>query len=342
MKYISVFLSLALMLICGGCENQVSKEYPHKNIFLYIFSSQGGSTDIWARYLSKVMEDEMDVKFICNNLPGANGGLAAMKVWNAPHDGYTVLGASETSLFFGVNDVAPMVDKWDFYIAVSSSGVIAVLDKSPYNSIQDLVNAAKKSPGLVKISNSGMGKLWHIKAVQFEQGADVKFQHIPYNGSAPAISALLSKEVDAVSCSAEEIHEYVRSGLLRPLVITETEGKEITGHGFVKSAADIYPKVAKGFENLHQWIGFLLPHDVPDSVKIVFGNAFKNAISNPVIQEQIKIQKVKKLGLTGKEAKRLVTKMQSEASWISNDLGIAKRDPRKLGIPKNVEMSDAD
>ena len=196
------------MATAGGKQEA---KYPSKPINVFIFSSQGGGTDQWVRHLANLMEKDLGVSIVCNNLPGANGGTAAMKVFNSPHDGYTVLGASETSVFFGVNDVAPQASKWEFFIGGGSPGVIGVHKDSPYKTIQDLVQAAKNKPNTVKIGNSGRGKLWHIKALQLAKGAGVQFQHVPYNGSAPAITALLSKEVDAVSCSAGENMESIAS-----------------------------------------------------------------------------------------------------------------------------------
>jgi tripartite-type tricarboxylate transporter receptor subunit TctC len=330
---IAVVVLVALILM-PACKQRPKGRYPEKNIFVYIFSSQGGGSDRWARHLSALMEKELGVHIVCNNLPGANGGTGAMKVWNAPHDGYTILGASETSMFFGVNDVAPTAEQWEFFIAAGSPGVLAVHSDSPYETVQDLVQAAKNNPNRIKVSNSGQGKLWHIKVMQFEKGSGVEFQHVPYNGSAPAITALLSKEVDAVSCSAEEIVEYVKGDMIRPLIIIDTAGVEFENFGFVKPAAEIYPDTKYGYENLFQWLGFLIPHDVPDEVLEVFGRAFDKAVNHARTDELIKVQKARKIGLRGKEAKEMALRMQSVASWMSKELGIAKKDPVELGISR--------
>jgi tripartite-type tricarboxylate transporter receptor subunit TctC len=328
-----VFACTALLLACNQ-DSAKQKPYPHKNIFVYIFSSQGGGTDRFARHMAALMEEDLGVNIVCNNLPGANGGTGAMKVWRAPHDGYTVLGASETAMFFAVNDVAPPADQWEYFIGSGSPGVLAVISDSPYKTIQDLVAAAKADPGKIKVSNSGRGKLWHIKAVQFEKAAGVTFQHVPYNGSAPAIVALLSKEVDVVSCSAGEVGEYVRGGKIRPLVVTETEGMEFKNFGAVPPATEFYPETADDYGSLFQWLGFMMPHDTPPDALEAFGRAFKKALDNPRTDELFTVQKMRKIGLTGVEAKQMALRMQSVASWSSQELGIAKMDPAELGIPK--------
>jgi tripartite-type tricarboxylate transporter receptor subunit TctC len=333
-------LILAALLLTAAvvtAEGQKETKYPSKPITVYIFSSQGGGTDVWVRHLAGLMEKDLGVSIVCNNLPGANGGTAGMKVFNAPHDGYTVLGASETSVFFGVNDVSPTAKNWEFFIGGGSPGVIAVHKDSPIKTVQDLVQAAKDKPNTVKISDSGRGKLWHIKALQLGQGAGVRFQHVPYNGSAPAITALLSKEADAVSCSAGEIAEYVRGGMARPIVMTEAVDMDFEGFGKVPAATSLYPNTAFGYKNLFQWLGLMFPADTDPAILAAFDRAFKKAMTDPSTDTFAAAQKARKIGASGKEAKELAVNMESIASWMSAELGLAKKDPASLGIAKPKE-----
>lgn len=325
---------LALLALSCAPDSSAPKPYPSKTLFVYIFSSQGGGTDQWARLMAPIIGRQLGVNMVCNNLPGANGGTGAMKVWNAPHDGYSILGASETSMFFGVNDVAPLADRWEYFLGGGSPGIVAVRSDSPYASIQDFVEAARRQPKSVKIANSGQGKLWHIKAAQLQKAADAEFQHVPYNGSGPAITALLSKEVDAVSCSAGEAGEYIRGGMLRPLVATEAEGVAFEGFGAAPAAGELYPSAAEDFDSLFQWLGFMLPADTPAEALEAFGRAFDMAMDDPKTEELIRMQNMRKIGLRGPAAKELALKMQSAASWASFELGLAKKTPEELGMPK--------
>jgi tripartite-type tricarboxylate transporter receptor subunit TctC len=322
------------LLFATGAQEQKEK-YPVKDINVYIFSSQGGGTDAWCRFLGPLMEEDLGVKVINSNLPGANGGTAAQKVWTSPHDGYTVLGASETSMFFGSNGVAPTSENWHFFIAAGSGGIIVVPAKSPYKTIQEFVAAAKANPKSIKIANSGQGKGWHTKAVTLEQAAEVEFKHVPYNGSGPAITAMLSGEADAVSCSTGEISEYIRAGLVRPLVITEAVGERFEGwDGMVPAASDLYPKGAFAFSNMFQWLGFMLPKDTPDYVVKRFETAFQKAMANPKTAEFAKSQSAKLFGLSGAKAAELAKNMEAVTWWMAYDLGIAKISPEKAGIAR--------
>ena len=332
MVLVLALVSVAMVFAAGAAE---TKGYPNKDINVYIFSSQGGGTDAWCRFLSPLMEEDLGVKIINTNMPGANGGTAAQKVWTSPHDGYTVLGASETSMFFGSNGVAPTSDNWHFFIAAGSGGIVAVPAASPYQTVQDLVAAAKANPKSVTIANSGQRKGWHTKAVTLEKAAGVEFKHVPYNGSGPAITAMLSGETMAVSCSTGEISEYIRAGIVRPLVITEAQGETFEGwKGEVPAAAKLYPVGEFEFSNMFQWLGFMLPKDTPQDVVDRFGAAFKKAMANPKTAEFAKTQSARLFGLTGAEANALAKNMEAVSWWMAYDLGIAKMNPATAGIPR--------
>ncbi len=334
-KKVTMLIAVSLpILLLWGCGRRTDRPYPKRDISVYIFSEQGGATDTWIRQLSTLMSKELGVNLICASLPGAKGGTGAMKVWNSPHDGYTVLGASETSVFFGINDVAPMVDKWRFFIAGGSPGAIAVHQDSLYTSIEELAEDIRKRPGEIKMSNSGRGKLWHIKAVQLEKAMGSSFKHIPYNGSGPAITALLSREVDVVSCSCAEISEYVKAGLIRPLIVTDAVAKEFAGFGIVRSVVDVYPAMKAETEFLYQWLGFMLPYDVAPERLAVFEDAFQKVLATPQFEQFLEVQMARKIALCGGEADEFVMRMQGIASWTAYELGVARKSPDELGIPR--------
>ncbi|MBD3375094.1 hypothetical protein GF406_08675 [candidate division KSB1 bacterium] len=330
-KATGLFVFLILFTSCNILKKDT---FPNRDIKVVIFSSKGGSTDRWSRHLSSIMEKELGVKMICENVPGSLGGKGAMKVWNSPHDGYSVLGSSESSVFFGVNGVAPMARDWEFYIAGGSPGVLAVLKESEFVDIHKLIDTAHQSPGTVSVGNSGLGKLWHIKAKQFAVAAGVEFRHVPFNGSGPAIDALFDKKIDAISCSADEIYDYVRNGKINVLLVNELDGFEFDGLGYVESATELFPTIKQTYTHLFQWIGFMLPADVPNNVKEKFDKAFMSALNSPESKELMIKQKIQWMGVTGKEAKDIILKMESNASWIAKELGVAREDPAVLGIQK--------
>ena len=326
-RVISGFIFM-LSIMFSSCDVGKKNSYPEQDIDVVIFSSKGGSTDRWARHLSSIMEEEMGVEFMCENVPGDLGGIGAMKVWNRAHDGYTVLGGSESSIFFGINNVAPTAENWEFYIAGGSPGVLAVLKDSKFADISTLIKLAHQSPGKIIIGNSGIGKLWHIKAEQFAMAAGVRFTYAPFDGSGPAIQALLNRQVDVVSCSADEIYDLVRNGLVSVLIVNEMDGFEFDGYGYVESVTELFPSQKQQFGHLFQWVGFMLPADVPSHVKEKFDYAFMAALNHPKTTELMVQQKFQWMGVTGKEAKDIALKMEKSALTISKDIGVTKDDSK--------------
>lgn len=337
MKKLIVVL-LAVFMVCGvafaQAAGEAAQDWPTRDINCYIHSNQGGGTDAWVRFLAPMLEEELGAKIVCSNLAGAKGGQAATKVYTSAHDGYSLLGTSETSMFYGSNDVGPTADKWHFFIAAGSAGIIVTKADSPYKTIQDLVAAAKANPGQIKIGNSGVGKGWHCKAILFEQGAGVEFKHVPYSGSGPALTALLSGEVDAVSCSTGEVAEYVRGGMVTPLVITENRSEKMEGFGEVPSAVALYPDTAFGLSNLFQFLGFALPDDTPAYILDKFGKAFDKIMKDPRTVKFAEDQIATIYALQGKAADELTENMQKVCWWLAQDLGLAVVSPEKAGIPR--------
>ena len=322
-----------LFIVLSSCDVFKKDSYPDQDIDVVIFSSKGGSSDRWARHLASIMEQEMGVRFLCENVPGQLGGAGAIKVWNRPHDGYTVLGGSESSIFFKLNNVAPAAKNWEFYIAGGSPGVLAVLTDSRFTDINQLIQLAHQSPGSITVGNSGLGKLWHIKAEQFAIAAGVRFTYVPFDGSGPAIQALLNEQIDVISCSADEVYELVRTGQVRVLIVNEVDGFEFDGYGYVESVTELFPSQKQQFGHLFQWVGFMLPADVPSHVKEKFDKAFMAALNHPKTTELMVQQKFQWMGVTGKEAKDIALKMETSALTISNDIGVTKNDSKSHGNP---------
>jgi tripartite-type tricarboxylate transporter receptor subunit TctC len=335
MKRFALFATLALvaipMMLPAGARSQA---FPGKTLANIVFSSAGGGTDVMNRQLAAVMEKSLGQKMIVSNMPGGLGGTAAEHVWAQPHDGYTLLGVSETSATFLVNNATKHGAKdWVFYIGAGSPGIIAVRADSPIKTFDDLIAAAKKAPKSLKVANSGKGKLWHIKAVIVEKNAGVQFLHLPYNGSNPAIIATLSGEADVLSASLQEVSEHVRAGSLRVVVLTEEERVKMKGYESIPALAEKYPDVKRYFP-LQQWLGFGVPQDTPAAVVKTLGAHFEKAMQDPDLQKWMAENYMEPIGLWGEKAGAFAAGLEANLSWISHEMGITKTDPGSLGIPK--------
>lgn len=336
-KGVSVVLAVVLIVCLAGLATAQDK-FPSKAINNVVFSSAGGGTDVISRFLALQMEKTLGQKMIVSNMPGGLGGTAAEYVWQQSHDGYTLLGVSETATTFLVNGATKHgISDWVFYIAAGSPGIIAVKTGSPYQNLDALLKAAKDRPKTVKIGNSGTGKLWHIKVSILERNADVQFMHVPYNGSNPAILSVLSGETNAVSAAFGEVSEQVRAGKMKIIAVTEADRIKATGVDTVPSLTEVFPAAAK-YLPLQQWLGFAVPKDVPAAVQRALGTAFEKAVQSPEANLFFKQQYMERIGLWGEKANAFAQTMESGISWISKELGVAKNDPAALNMAKPAWM----
>ena len=308
-------------------------EYPCKTMRVVVASSAGGGTDSYARAFGALAEKDLGAKIIVTNMPGAAGTKGGNSVWQGPHDGCTVLGMSETTMTYGVNGALTTTKDWHYHIFGGSPGVIAVKGDSPFKTFDDLMAAAKAKPEGVKIANSGIGKLWHLKVVMIEKEGGVTFKHVGFNGSKPAMTSLLTGEVDAVSASTGEIAPYVESGKMRPLVITETEGFAFKGGSEIPPVTKSIPAVAKHLP-MGQFLAYLFPRDVPQAALDAFRPVFDKVMASAEFKKFIDSQGAKIYGVYGAKADAMVKGMEQRFSWFAQDMGTAKVNPESLGIAR--------
>ena len=328
-----LLIATVVLLFVDWKQTNRSEFYPDHPINVIVHSSPGGGADLWARKISALMEQKLGKKMIVSNLAGGKGGVAANMVWNSPHDGYTILGGSETSLLYYVNNVFDKTAKdWDFLISGGSPGVIASLAGSGIDTFEDLIARDPEGKPLA-ISNSGKGKLWHLKAVLIEEFSRIPVIHTSYNGSNPAVVALLSGEVDAISCSAGEISAYVESGDVIPLVMTESYSFDLPGFGEVPAVTDFYPEMEE-FLPMAQLLFLLIPGDLPENVKEKLFTAFGSAVQSDDMKDFIESQNASLTGLYGEAAKQMAMEMESKLSWFTFEHNITTKNPADGGIEK--------
>ena len=155
------------------------------------------------------------------------------------------------------------VNVWEYFIIGGSPDLISVTPNAPYQTVKDLVEAAKAAPKSIKAGASGSGSIHHLNLLAFEKGAGIQLNFIPYNGSAPAQNAAMTGEVTVVITSVQEQSELIKAGKLRPLAMLVPKAFTL-GDKKIPSAFDTYPGLAK-YLPLEQQIGFAIRRDAPDN-----------------------------------------------------------------------------
>lgn len=332
-KVLGIALVLALASVFAFATG--TEEYPARDITDIVVWGAGGGTDTCNRVIMGEMSKVLGVPINVTNTTGGTAGSAGMMdAYSKPADGYTLAGLSESNTTTGVMvaDWDNTVDVWSWYIVGGSPDVVSITPDLPYKSIDDLVAAAKKSPGSIKAGASGAGSIHHVNLLAFEKGSGADFEFIPYDGSAPSQNAAMAGEVQLVVTSVAEQAELIRAGELRPLAVLVPDAFTI-GNKEIPSAFDTIPSLAKVLP-IQQAIGFAIRADAPDAVKQKLGEAFEEAMQSKAVQDFGRDRYYVLSGAWGDEALKLMQGLQSSLSWAVWEQGIGSDDPASFGIPK--------
>ncbi|QBF29946.1 tripartite tricarboxylate transporter substrate binding protein [Thalassococcus sp. S3] len=322
--------ALALGLATAGS----AQDYPYRDITTAVVWGAGGGTDTINRMIMAEMEKHLPVSInVINQTGGVAGSNGMVYVMNQPDDGYTLVGLSESNVTAAVQGGWDKTfDYWYPFIVGGSPDLISVPASSPYSTLQDLVDAAKASPGTIPAAASGAGSIHHLNLLAIQQGADAEFRFVPYKGSAPGQEAAIAGEVELVVTSLAEQAALIEGGQLKPLAMLTPESAEIAGMT-VPSAFDIYDGLDQ-YLPLKQAIGFAVHNSASDDVKAALTTAFDAAMASDTVAEWAAANNYDIGGQSGAEAQALFATLESTFAYTLKDLGATTVDPASLGIEK--------
>lgn len=178
----------------SSSDNGNADSYPEKNINGIIMWGEGGATDIIARTLAPIVEEEIGGPLVMQNKAGAAGAIATQYVYEQPADGYTLLFGAENPNLYQVLDISERSYQEDFVpiaiIANSYAGII-VKEDSPFETLEDLINYAKENPNDLVFGTTGEGGLPSVVLAMLENELEAEFRTVPYDGEGPVTTALL-------------------------------------------------------------------------------------------------------------------------------------------------------
>lgn len=232
----------------------------------------GGPTDASARIVASALGKDTGQTFIVENVPGAGSTIGATRVAQAKPDGFTLLWGSGSSLAIAPHLYAnvkydPVKSFAPVGLVVAQPFVLVVRQDAKIQSVADLVATAKASPGKLNFSSTGQGASGHLVAELFKSAAHVSATHIPYNGGAPGMTALLAGDVDFLFDTPTTIVPLVKAGKLRALAVTGNqrwvdlpEVKTMQEQGYPKFEASTWFGLVAPAGTPPQRIAFLSQH----------------------------------------------------------------------------------
>ncbi|HEV7803494.1 MAG TPA: tripartite tricarboxylate transporter substrate binding protein [Burkholderiales bacterium] len=274
------------MAACAFPSHAQTQAYPTKPIRFLIANAPGGGLDITARVTGPVVSSALGQQLIYDNRAGATGSLAAETTAKSAPDGYTIMVGAIGNLavnphlykglgYHPIRDLAPVT------FAVSGSNVLVVVPALPVKSVQDLIALLRKQPGAITYGSSGSGNAGHLAAELFSSMTKTKMVHVPYKGGAPAMTALLSGEVQLVFASPPTAQTQVKAGRVRALAVTTLKRSQV-----LPELPTLAESGLPGFET-DNWYGIVAPAKTPRAVIERLNREFGRALNMPDIKEAL-------------------------------------------------------
>ena len=288
----TAFVFAVFVWAAGLSMAQTPAAYPVKPITMIVPFPPGGVTDLVARELAKRLSDGLGQPVVVDNRAGAGGNIGTAVLAKAQPDGYTlgVMTVSAMSIGPHIHKSLSFVPAKDFTPItniVNTPGAVLAGIKTPYNSLPDLVKAAKAQPGKISYASVGLGSLPHLIAEKLSFDAGIGMVHIPYKGAAPAMQDLLAGvvELSFESSLTNTVANY-NSGRLKVLATTGSKRVPILGN--IPTVAESgYPGfVAQG------WFGFFGPAGLPPAI-----TKRLNEIATNMLRDKAVVEKFDNLGI---------------------------------------------
>lgn len=282
------FIGLAVVSIAAlsGCAapaegGEEPASFPTRDVRLVVPYAAGGASDLSARALAAEMEEDLGVAIVVENRVGGAGAVGLSFLAGAPADGYTIgyLPVETTMLGFqgyGINAS-------DYELLgqmVSVPATIAVPADSPHQTLDDLIAAAEAAPDTITVANSGAGSIWNATTTALGEAAGVTFRPVPFDGGAPAVTAAVAGDVDAVVAGISETAAPNADGRLRVLAVFAEEPSD--------ALPDVETAAALGYDVvIGGWGAIGAPAGLPEDVRETLLEAVESAATADAFVEVI-------------------------------------------------------
>jgi len=280
MRFAARSIAALVLTVAAAAHAQT---WPTKPVEITVPYPPGGSSDVIARLIGAKLQESLKQSVVIFNRPGASTIIGTSHVAKATADGYQLLLADNPFLVNATVIPKLAYDPIKEFIPIAIVGTSPQLFFTPLQrakTMAELIASAKAKPGAITIGNAGAGSLTHLLGVILENQAGVKFNHIPYKGSAPALQDAIGNQVDAAISSSASGLVHVTSGRLRVLAVTSA--KRFPALPDVPTFAEL------GYKNMivDNWWGFLAPAGTPKAVVERLHDELAKAVALPDVRER--------------------------------------------------------
>jgi len=261
-----------------------AEAYPSRPVHLIVFFAAGGGNDIVARLIGQWLSERLGQQFVIENRPGGGGNVGTEIVVRAAPDGYTLLlvsppNATNATLYDNlsynfIRDIAPVA-------GISHEPNVMVVHPSlPANTVPEFIAYAKANPGTINYASAGIGSSQHMAGELFKMMAGINMVHVPFRGSAPALTSVLGGQVQVMFASMPSSIGYVRASQLRALAVTTATRSDTLPD--IPTVGDFLP----GFE-ASPFYGVGAPKNTPPEIVERLNKEINAGLSDPNLKARL-------------------------------------------------------
>jgi tripartite-type tricarboxylate transporter receptor subunit TctC len=319
MKSIAYVFSALVLLLASAVA--VAQPYPNRAIKVIIPFPAGGGTDIFARTVGQKLTENYKWTVVPENRPGAGGNLGIEAVSNSAADGYTI-GLGQTSnlainpTLYPKLPYEPSKDLTPITLVASSPLVIVVAANSPFKTFADIAAAAKAKPDQITYGSPGNGTVAHLGMELLQKTAGINLQHIPYKGSAQALTDIVGGQIQIYASSVPTAMGQIKDGRLRAIAVTS-----------LKRSASLpeTPTIAEsgwpGFEAI-TWFGFVAPAKTPAPIIKELNANINSILKMPEVRSKLMGEGGEILGGTPEQFSALLNKDTARWARVIQDANV--------------------
>ena len=277
---------LAIVAALATTPNASAVDYPVRPIKLVVPYAAGGPTDVLGRLVADYLGRDLKQTVIVENKPGAQGAIGAEAVARADPDGYTLFVAAGSIIVLN-----PMLYKKLSYDPVKDFRMLALVTDLPVvmevhpsvpaKTVAEFVAYARQNPGKLNFGSAGTGGTIHLAGEMFKQMAGIEMTHVPYKGAGPALTDLLSGNIQVMFDSMGTALPPVKAGLLRPLGVSSTQRSP--------DLPDVPTIAESGYPDyaVSVWYGIVAPSKLPDEIAQKISASLDRALNDDAFRASL-------------------------------------------------------
>ena len=281
-----IYVFIALCISIGFASNSAAQQrFPTKPIRFILPNAPGGSNDVVARLIGEKLSASWGQPIIVDSRPGGNNIIAADALLKSTADGHTILLVTAAHV---INPLLLPKHPYDAIKDFESIGMIAkipnilvVNPNLPVKTVADYVRFAKDSKDGITFASSGSGSSIHLSGEMFKMQAKIQMLHIPYKGSAPAVTDLLGGQVESMFDNAPSALPHIQAGKLRAIAVTSAQRSP--------SIPDVPTLAESGYPNfdVQSWFAFVAPAGTPKIIVEKLNAALNKALLAPDVRQRL-------------------------------------------------------